>query len=168
MVATVAIREWSGTTGTPVETTKSAAIPVRFKNAGDSAVDLNNPLVVPPTGTDWSYEKWVRLQATGTFTQISNLQAYTDGANGLGTGVNIWYRTTGTFVAPAEETSTAGLTQLFTKTTATPIDMDLTNTGPFTATGDIGDFLVMAMQVQSTAINGVTPSETLTFSYDEI
>ena len=88
MAATVTILEFHGTTATPTTTNKTSGT-VRFKNADNATVDLNNPMVVPTAGTDYSFEKKLRLNAAGTFTQISNLAAYTDGANGLGTGVDV-------------------------------------------------------------------------------
>ena len=45
------------------------------------------------------------------------------------------------------------------------------NTGPFTdgsPSEEIGDFLVLVMEVEPTASNGVLAAETLTFAYDEI
>jgi len=125
-------------------------------------------MVVPTAGTDISYEKIVRMKAAGTFTQLSNLRAYTDGANGMGTGVSVLHKTEGSYGTPIEPTATTGFTDIFAKTSGSPIDMDGINTGPFTATGDIGDFLTMIMTVASTASQGVTPSETLTFAWDEI
>jgi hypothetical protein len=125
-------------------------------------------MVVPTAGTDISYEKIVRLNAAGTFTQISNLAAYTDGGNGLGTGVGVQYKTEGSYGTPIEPTSTAGFSDIFAATSGTPIDMDGINTGVITSTGQMGDYLAMILTVDTTASQGVTPQETLTFSWDEI
>lgn len=179
MAATVIINEWNGTGGTKTAKTSGT---IRFKNADNATVDLNNPLVVPSSGMDYSFEKWVRLEITGgTFTQVSNLRAYTDGANGFGTGVKLWFATTGTYDSTngPQEPSTSNdpplgpdgvtpMSDIFTKTSGAPIDMDAVNTGPFTTTGNIGDFLVMVMEVESTAAQGTLTSEQLTFAYDEI
>lgn len=169
MAATVTILEFHGTTATPTTTNKTSST-VRFKNADNATIDLADPMVVPTAGTDYSFEKKLRMNAAGTFTQISNLQAYSDGANGLGTGVDILKLNTneGTFSTCAEGTTTTGFTSIFSFPTATPIDMDAVNTGVVTATGQMGDFLVMIATVGTTASQGITPSETLTFSWDEI
>lgn len=167
MAATMKLNEHHGPTATPVKTDKAAGT-IRFKNADNATVDLNNPMVVPTAGTDISYEKIVRASATGTFTQISNLEAYTDGTSGLGTGVDVLYKTAGSYGTPVEPGGTTGFSTIFAAVAATPIDMDATNTGPFTATGDIGDFLTMILTVGTTASQGVTAQETLTFSWDEI
>lgn len=167
MAATVTIEEYHGPTATPVPTDKTAGT-IRFKDADDASVNLSDPLVIPTAGTNISFEKIVRMRAAGTFTQLSNLNAYTDGANGLGTGVGIQEKTEATYGTPIEPTSTAGFSDIFARTSGTPVDMDGLNTGVITATGPMGDFMAMIMTVASTATQGVTPSETLTFAWDEI
>ena len=183
MAATVNIYEW---TSAAVQTVKTSGT-IRFKNANDAAVDLNDPLAVPSAGgRDYSFEKWLRLRidAPGGFTQISNLRAYSDGAGGFGAGIKAWYATAGAFMAPVQpdegldppRTAAAGspqeaMSDLFGATAASPIDLDALNPGPF-ADGSpaewIGDFLVLVMEVEDSAANGVLPTETLTFAWDEI
>ena len=125
-------------------------------------------MVIPGSGSDFSYEKYLRLNiSVAPDTQIENLKAYSDGSSGFGTGVNTWYKTAGSFSTPAEATSTAGYSDFFGTSSGSPIDMDATNTGPFSSTGDIGDYLIMMLEVQSTATQGALTGETLTFSYDE-
>ena len=166
MVATVIINEKNGAGETATDKTSGT---IRFKNADNATVDTVNPMVIPASGQDYSFEKWLRLNiSVAPDTNISNLQAYSDGTSGFGTGVNTWYKTLGTFATPAEATATAGYTDFFAATSGSPIDMDATNTGPFTGTGDVGDYLVMMMEVASTATQGTLTSETLTVSFDEI
>ena len=183
MAATVNIYELNGVPpGTPTGKTSGT---VRFKNADDAAVDLGNPLVVPTSLTEFSYQKYLRLRIDGGgFTQISNLRAYSDGASGFGAGVKVWYWTTGGYAQPEEPPSSVdpphypatGSPQtaagdLFTRTAGAPIDLDAINAGPF-ANGSpaewIGDFLVLVMEIETTASQGILPAETLTFAYDEI
>ncbi len=186
MAATVIINEW---TAAQTHTDKTAGT-VRFKNANNSTVDLVNPLVVPASAAfEVSFEKWLRLQITdaGGFTQIDNLEAYTDGEAlfhaGSPTEIDVFYATTGVFETPAEpaavdppQSSLVGspledMTALFTRDTGNRINMDAINTGPFTdgsPAEHIGDFLVLVMLVRGGAPQGVTSSETLTFSFDEI
>lgn len=138
---------------------------VRMKNADDAVVDLNDPLVVPASGSEWSFQKWLRLQATGTFTQISNLVAYTDGGNGFGTGVNLWWRAAASYVQPAKETASTGYVDAFSYVAGAPLSLGV---GPFTTPGDIGSYLVQAMEVLPTASQGQLTPETITFGWDEI
>ncbi len=186
MAATVIINEW---TAEFTQADKTAGT-VRFKNANNATVDLVNPLVVPSGGSvEVSFEKWLRLQITdaGGFTQIDNIQAYTDGEalfhTGSPTEIDVFYATTGVFETPAEpaavdppQSSLVGspledMTPLFLRNSGSRIDMDAVNTGPFTdgsPAEHIGDFLVLVMLVRPGAPQGVTDSETLTFSFDEI
>lgn len=163
MAATVQIVEKNGAGGTITDKTGGT---IRFKNADNSTVDLLNPMVKPPSGSDWSFEKWVRLNITGgAFTQITNIRAYTDGSSGLGTGINLWGKAVGAYATPAEAASSSGYANMFTYVSGAPLSL---GAGPFTGTGEKGDHLVMALEVQSTAVGGLTPSETLTIAWDEI
>lgn len=166
MVATVLIREKNGAGETATDKTSGT---VRFKNADNATVDLVNPMVIPASGSDFSFDKWLRINVSvAPDTNISNLEAYTDGANGFGTGVSAWYKTVGSFSTPAEPGSSSGYTDLFSATSGSPIDMDAINTGPHTGTGDKGDYLQAMLEVASTATQGTLTAETLTFAYDEI
>lgn len=163
MVATVQIGEKNGAGATFTDKTSST---VRFKNADDATVDLNNVMVVPGAGSDWSFQKWLRAKFTvGPGTQITNLRVYSDGANGFGTGINLWAKAVTAYSTPAEETASAGYTNFFTYTSGSAL---LLGAGPLSGTGEKGDHCVMAMEVQSTAGAGVLTAETLTLAWDEI
>lgn len=165
MAATVLIREKNGAGETATDKTSGV---IRFKNADNATVDANNPLVVPGSGSDWSYQKYLRLNVSGTYTQITNPKFYTDGSSGFGTGVNTWAKRVGAYSTPAEETASAGYTNAFTYTSGSPLALDSINAGPFTGTGDKGDYLVLALEAQSTATQGARSAETITFAWDEI
>lgn len=185
MAAGVIIEEWNGSGGSEVPTKKTSGT-IRFKNADNATVDLNNPLVVPTSLREYSYEKWIRLaiEGPGGFTQIDNLQVYADGSNTFGSGIKVWYAITGAYDTPVipdqsvdpPQSAAVGSPQndmadLFGLTSGSPGNMDATNTGPFTTGSPIdrvGDFLVLVMEVETGASNGVLTAETLTFSYDEI
>lgn len=163
MAATVQIIEKNGAGGTGTDKTSGT---VRFKNADNATVDLNNPMVKPPSGSDFSFEKWLRMNVTGgTYSQITNVKAYSDGSNGLGTGVLLWAKAVTAYSTPAEATATTGYTNFFTYTSGSSLTL---GAGPYTGTGEKADHLVMMMEVQSTASGGLTPSETLTLAWDEI
>lgn len=163
MPATVQIVEKNGAGGTQTDKTSGT---VRFKNADNATVDTANPMVKPAAGTDYSFEKWLRFNVSGgTYTQITNIKAYSDGANGLGTGVGLFAKAVTAYATPLEPSATTGFTDLFTYTSGAPLSL---GAGPYTSTGEKGDHLVMLMTVASTASGGVTPSETLTIGWDEI
>lgn len=162
MAASVQIVEKNGAGGTNTDKTAGT---IRFKNADDATVDTVNPMVKPGAGSDWSFEKWLRFKvASGAYTEITNVKAYTDGANGW-TGVLLWWKAVTAFATPVEGTASAGYTNAFTYTSGAPLTL---GAGPFTSTGEKGDHLVALMEVQSTAVGGILASETLTFVWDEI
>ncbi len=163
MAATVQIIEKNGAGGTPTDKTSGQ---IRFKNADNATVDTANPMVKPGAGTDYSFEKWLRLNVTGgTYTEITNIKAYMDGANGLGTGVTLYAKAVASYATPAEATGTAGYTDAFTYTSGSPLSL---GAGPYSSTGEKGDHLVMMLAVGTSASGGITSSETLTFGWDEI
>jgi hypothetical protein len=164
MSATVQLIEKNGAGGTPTDKTSGT---IRFKNADNSTVDLNNPMVKPGGGSDFSFEKWLRMNVTGgTYSQITNVKIYSDGSNGLGTGVLLWAKAVTNYSTPAEATSTAGYSNFFGYTSGSPLD--LSHGATYTSTGEKADHCVMMCEVQSTASGGLTSSETVTLSWDEI
>ena len=163
MAATVQIIEKNGAGGTPTDKTSGT---IRFKNADDATVNTSNPMVKPPSGTDYSYEKWLRFNVSGgTYTEITNVEAYSDGANGLGTGIDMYAKAVTSYATPAEASSTSGYTSIFSYTSGSPLTL---GAGPFTSTGEKGDHLVMMATVADTASQGVKGPETLTIAWDEI
>jgi hypothetical protein len=163
MAATVQLIEKNGAGGTPTDKTGGT---IRFKKADNATVDLLNPLVKPAAGSDWSFEKWLRLNVTGgAYTQITNVRVYTDGSSGLGTGINTWAKAVGAYATPALLTSSAGYANLFSYTSGGALSL---GAGPFTGAGEKGDHAVLGCEVTSAAAGGLTPSETLTLEWDEI
>jgi len=172
MAATVNIYEW---TSTGSRTSKTSGT-VRFKNANNATVDLNDPLVVPTTATgiDYSFNKMLRLQLgsnAASFTQLSNLKFYTDGASGFGAGVSL-VAAASTWSAPAHATSSTGYTNAFSYVSTAALAL---STGTFgssvyssTATDEVGKFADLLMYISTAATQGTLTAETVTFSYDEI
>jgi hypothetical protein len=162
MAATVQIHEMTGASAGVDKTSGT----VRFKSADETSVDSNNRIQIPGSGTTYSYTKTLRFYfSTGPTVDITNLRAYSDGGNGFGTGVGCQYSTSGSWASNVN-TNISG-TDLFTKNSGSPIDLDVTNTGPHTGTGYKGDFLRLQLTVADTAGPGQLTAETLTFAYDE-
>ena len=163
MPATVQIAEKNGAGGTLTNKTSGT---VRFKKADNATVDLINPLVIPGAGFDYSIEKWLRANVTvAPSTQISDLKFYSDGANGMGTGVEVYAKAVASFATPALATSTTGYVDFFTYTSGSPLSL---GAGPFTGTGEKGDHAVLMSRCGTTATPGVTASENATLEYTEI
>ena len=163
MAATVQLVEKNGAGGTQTDKTSGN---IRFKNADNATVDTSNPMVKPGAGVDYSFEKWLRFNVSGgTYTEITNIKAYMDGANGLGTDVTLYAKAVTSYATPAEATATAGYTNAFSYTSGSPLTL---GAGPYTSTGEKADHCVMMLTVGTTASGGITPSETLTLSWDEV
>jgi hypothetical protein len=163
MAASVQIGEKNGAGATFTDKTSGT---IRFKNADDATVDTNNPMVVPASGTDYSFEKWLRFKVdSGSYTEITNIRAYMDGANGFGTGVSLYAKTETSYATPAEASSASGYSNAFGYTSGSPLTL---GAGPYTSTGEKGDHLVMMMTVADTASGGMLSGETLTVAWDEI
>lgn len=172
MAATIQIHEMTTDATTGVDKTSGT---VRFKavaSTTSTAVDTSNPLVVPPSGTDYSYVKKLRpYMEAPPDVQVSDLVWYSDGANGLGTGVGVTAKNIGTTFGSHYDTEMSGGTDLFSYTSGSPLDGDGTDTGPFVPADDdsyIGDIIELQMSVASTASNGQAGPETLTLAYNEI
>ena len=162
MAATVQIHEM---TAADAGTDKTDGT-VRFKAADNTTVDTADRLTVPASGTNYSYTKQLRANVTvAPDVDLQDLEAYSDGSNDFGTGVGVQYDVSGTFASNVNTDITGS--DFFGATSAAPIDLEVTNTGPHTGTGYQGDFLRVQMTVADTASQGQLTPETLTFSYTE-
>ena len=166
MTAAMKIHEMSASmTGTD----KSAST-VRFKLADDATIDSSDPITVPSGNySNHSYHKKLRMFcATAPSTQIDNLQMYSDGSSGFGTGVTVNATNHGvTFTANATG-PLAGGKDLFGFISGAAMNIDAIDTAALTATGYGGDIVALQMEVASTAGAGALTDETITFSYDEV
>lgn len=179
MPATVQIRRLTGAGPTSTDIT---SINTRA-NAEDAhtTAGTSNPIQVPAAGTNYSY--WVVTQLNCTVTPssiINNLKWYTDGANGLGTGIAMKVNTATGYVQATGTPGTTG-TQLtvgnyatlagapsdaFAYTSGSPLSVTGSISNP--TTGAFGDRVVYQIEVGTTAGPGATGSETITWKYDEV
>lgn len=178
MAATVTIRRWTGASGAP---TKNDITSIKTRlQASDvhSTAGTDNPVLIPASGTNYSYWAALRLSIDAiTGGEVNNIKWFTDGANGLGTGVGLVVNTataytqaTGTVGETGDELNTTSYPTLaaapvdaFTLTSASPLAV----AGSATAVGDVGDFVVIQGTVADTAGSGATAAETGTFQYDD-
>lgn len=168
MAYTVKLFEWTSTESFTEKTDGS----VRLKNSNNATVDTANAIVKPTTagGSDFSYEKWLRLKITGNTTSgstsavIQSLEWYTDGTNNFGTGTGMFVRTSTAFSSPVEPTSTTDFTDAFTYNSTSTLSL---STGSFSSTGWVGPFLVATFRATTGISVGLTGTETGTFKYSE-
>ena len=177
MPATMTIQEHNGATPTLTDKTSGQ---IRYRKTDSATVDLNNPLVVPTTATEYSFPKYLRMRITaGTYTEVSNPRVYTDGASGYGLNIKLWFKATGTYVTPAipstaqdpPQIAGGAMTDAFTYTSGAPLDLDLINTGNIASGGepkDVWDYLVSVLEVEVGATQGVKSAESVTFLWDEV
>lgn len=175
----VQIRRWTGTSGSETKTDVTGINSRMNAEDAHSTGGTTNPIVVPAAGTNYSYWAAFRLFFSGSGTgTMNNLKWYTDGANGLGTGVTMKMNTATGYV---QATGTAGTTGNVLNTTnystlagATSDAFSFTSGSPKTVSGsstnpnnsDVGDFVVLQIEVGTTAGAGATAQETMTFQYD--
>ncbi len=145
---------------------------VRFKDADNATVDLNNPLVIPAAGTIYSYTKKLRAyMQTAPAVQVDNFRWYSDGTNNFGTGIGVTVKNLGTTWGANYKTQMGGGADFFSYNSGSALQGDVTDTGPFTSTeeGDyIGDLIELQMSVANSATSGSKGPEAVTLALDEI
>lgn len=184
MVATmVTTYDSLGTDNTPGS---SATITnLRFNAEDTNDQDLLSPLIIPTSGTIFSFWKQLYLDCTvAPDTQIDNTQIYSDGALAWGTGIIVQVGdqfplhsstvTTGYDVADSQEIMTnhsdiTSETSLFDFTSASTLAVSISETSSvIDATGETTNYIVLQTDLASTAGPGTKPTETITWQYDEI
>lgn len=113
MPATVDFRSFHG--ATPDSGTNIVSGTVRFKAADNDTADTVAPVVIPESGTAYSFVKQFRFVATSTPPNlIDSLKFYSDGANSYGTGVALGVKA----FTPLTGTATSGTNTTLTKSAA--------------------------------------------------
>lgn len=179
MAATVTIRRWTGSSGGPTKTDITSAN-TRASTSDAASPGTSDPIPVPGAGSNYSYWVTTRLSADTTPAgTINNINWYTDGGNGFGTGVTCvgvdadsYVQATGTQGTSGTQLTTgnhAGLSgtpgSVFDFTSGSPLAITGSIDNP--STGDFGDFVVYQIAVGTTAGPGATATETFTWVYDE-
>ena len=177
--------------GTEQDTDALTPVNLRFKTADDSTIDSINPIPIPTGAENSSFWKQIYLEvtATGGFSQIDNVQFYTDGTN-FGTGIlmNVgnelpthnlgsqagYEVATGTIGTNGDDlvASHAGITAVtdaFTFVSACTKTVSISEAGAIiNVINESTDYLAFQMEVSNTASPGDLADETWTYQYDEI
>lgn len=180
MPATVKINRHTGSGPTKTDITGINTVANATDTHQTTASGSSNPIRIPSAGTAYSFWVTCRLEVTVTpLGTVNNIRWYTDGSNTFGTGVTCKVQTA---TAYTQATGTAGNTgdqlnttnyptlagapvNAFTYVVGSPLSVSGTMSNP--STGDFGDFVVYQLEVDSTAVPGVTGTETFTWLYDE-
>lgn len=165
MPATVELRCF---TGTNAGTESGAITGIDFISADNATNSLANrtanPITIPDAGTNYSFEKWLKLRITvAPANSISNIKFWTDGSVAAGTGVK--YGTTASGTTPVQTASSVATNDATAATSGAKATWD---SGSYSSTGLIANFLVLQMSVGTTATQGNWPQETFYYSYDEM
>lgn len=177
MAATVTIRRWTGSTGSPTKTDITSINTRANAEDAHSTAGTTNSVLIPSSGSNYSFWVATRLSVDAiTSGTVNNIKWYTDGSNNFGTGVTAIGNTATSYIQATGTTGTTG-TQLTTgnySTVTTPVDpFTFTSgspksvSGSTTTTGDLGDFFVYQLVVGTTAASGASAQETFTWQYDD-
>lgn len=159
---------------------------LRFKDADDATIDTNNPIQIPAAGTNYSRYKHVYLKcSTAPNTQVDNIKVYTDGG-GFGTGITVkigsqfptknsgsdagYEVSDASTEMVADHSGLSASSDLFGYTSGSPLSgPTISESGSvIDAIGETTNYIVLQMEVASTASSGNLTDETVTFQYDEI
>jgi hypothetical protein len=158
---------------------------LRFNAEDTNDQDLLSPLTIPSSGTIFSFWKQCYMRCTtAPDTQVDNVQIYSDGSLGWGSGVTAQIGnetplhssivTTGYDLATAQEnminhTDITANTSLFTFTSVSTKSISISEAGSIINTAnETTNYIVLQLDVESTASPGTKPIETITWQYDEI
>lgn len=190
MAATVNTEVWTG--GSAGSPNKTAASTLRFRtDDSPTTTDTSNPLIIPDSGTNYSYWVHLALEISGTFSEVSNIRFYTDGSLGftLGTAGQVvrGNRDSGDQGCPESSYEVASGTvgtsgddlganhgyfsgqstpeaDAFNATSGSPITVDSSTYTSSTSSKAV----VLQADVDTDASTGTQSDETFTFLYDEV
>ena len=164
MAATVAVQSChGGSSGSPGSTTTVTSI--RFKSADNDTADTSNPLVKPTSGTNYSYEKALKLTVTvAPDNNLTNLRFHRSSGT-PSTGITDYY---------GEQTQATGYTvpvgtvsSIATTTVPTSATVLTNNNTTFTSTGQYGPWIYLQWRIGTTASAGTQTTLTYRWTFDE-
>lgn len=180
MAATVIINLIYGSSGGP--TLQPITGTKLRRNAADAYYvnQTTNPILIPTSGTAYSFWACTRLQCTNAPSSLIDAIKWYPGNNNavFGTGVGLTVATAAIYVQAGGTNGNTGdkldssnysnlsanNVSAFTYNSASPLSV----AGNTNATGQFGDIVVFQFTVANTASPGATPSETLTWQYNEV
>lgn len=182
MAATVITRRWTGPSGTPTLTDITSQNSRHRTDDVYSGAGAANALPVPPTGeTRYSFWQHIRMYVSGgSFTTVNNAIFWTDGVSGhpanvvtVGQAASAYHQASGTPGVSGDELTQgnhpnllAPAESIFNFTASDPLILGGSVSSPGPA--DLGDFVVMQMQITGPVVTGAVPTETAWESWDEV
>lgn len=142
-----------------------------FKDADDATAA--NYSSYPITASDnanegRSYEVWLRAHFTGTFNQIDNIQFWMSTNFSPATGLTVYWKgnNVGSYVTPVKTDSTIATNTVPTSDPGTAnVSIGGSLSGYLSSAG-YSDYIVLQLDVATTAASGDTSLATFTLQYD--
>ena len=173
MAATVELKIYTGTNaGTENPATGDATnwnlmATDNYDSTGTDYQSAANRISVPSSGTNYSYERWMRLKFSGTFNEISNIKFYHSAGTLSDANLDLLAGATTTAATPTNSASTVATTTLTGWDSAAEA-IDITPSGNITTSPGYSNYAVVQLKVPSTVTTpGDIGSQTITFQYDE-
>lgn len=160
MAATITMK---GCTSTNAATTADITA-IMFRANDSVAVTTANPITIPGAGTAYSYEKWIRWECDVAPDNQCTSFKYWGPNSAPGTGLVIYAGTTDTGATPVVTDSAVATTQQDTNYTS---GSELSIAGTLVNIDDLTDFLVLQLDVGTTAGVGDMTQQSHYYSYDE-
>lgn len=166
---------WAQTYGTSPGTATdlgSSGNLFNFKDADDATAAnySSNPITASDTADQGrSYEVWLRGHFTGTFNKINNLQFWRSTDFSPNTGLTLYWKGNNqtAYVTPVKVDSTVATAGIPTSDPGTAnVSISGSLAGELTAAG-YSDYIVLQLDVASTAAAGDTSLAVFTLQYDE-
>ena len=169
MAATVQIRVTYGPSASPTTETSDAA-DLNFLGAdlGSGETPADHPVEIPPSGTNYSYERWFRAYVSdmGGMSKVKNFRVYANTTSPI-SGTTIKYGTTTTYATPKNTASSVATSDIPTSEPSENLYIGGSAGGEITSAGNYTDYGVIQLVVPSTA-SLAAGSATITFLWDEV
>jgi len=168
MVATFEWKVYTGTDAATEHPTTGSATHLNFHNDdsyGTSTDYQTRQIVVPETGTNYSFERWLRGRWSDTFNLIENILFWRSAGTLSDVNLSIYAGVNSTGVTPVDTESTIATAEVpTTEGTA----LDLTPSGGITTSPGYSEYSVMQLRVPDTVTTpGDIGVQTFTLQYDE-
>ena len=171
MAATVELKIYTGDapgTENPSDGDASNWNLMNIDDYDDTGTDYqDHPIPVPESGTNYSYERWMRLKFSGTFNKIENIKAWHSAGTLSDPNLDLLAGVTDTYSTPTNSASSIATTTLADWDSEDEA-LDLTPSGGITSSPGYSKYLVVQLKVPSTVTTpGDIGTQTITFQYDE-
>lgn len=168
MVATILMRKCTGASAGTETTVTSIALKTADDATGaptEGADAVNHPVSIPVAGTSYSYETWLRWECTSApVTQCTSFKFWSSGSVDTGTQITANTTAVSAGVTPVVTVSAAGTRANWSAySSASKISVS----GTLTGTGQKTNYIVLQLEVGSTATQGNMATKTAYYSYDE-